>query len=114
MADKNLPNFDFPFTDLFSNIKHFILTEEGQLRLNYSYEQLNVLINHSNNAIETLLRGLQSLGLCLSIIGQCDYLKEELSNLGMLISMIGNLIEALNVLNADIIYELSERNARLI
>jgi len=112
VADKNLQNFDCPFTDLFSNIKHFTLTEEGQVKLDYSFKKLNTLINHSNNAIENLLRGMQSLGVFLSFASQYKYLNDELQNLGMLISTISNLVEALNILNADISFELSKRSAQ--
>lgn len=82
------------------------------LTLAYETEELQVMHQHVDNAMDILLQGLQDLGTLVGTAAQNqEQAREDLKNLGLFISAIGNLTEALNSLRSDIGYVLQERQA---
>ncbi len=94
-----LRNIENPFTELFSLLRRYENLSDGTLTLVYNSEELRVMKQHINNAIDTLLHGLQDLGHLIGVVGQ-DKKKiiEDINNIGFFISAISNLTEALTIL----------------
>lgn len=102
-----LQNLSSPFTELFSLLKGY---EEDRLFINnYKPDQLKVMRQHIDNAVEGLLHGLQDIGCILSSTLAQENLK-MMKNIGFFISIISNLMEALNSLKLDTEYYLFIRN----
>lgn len=90
-------NLNSPFTELFSLLKQY---EKSACTSNYSCNELKIIQQHVDNAIEVLLQGLQQVG---QLIGLATNKKNiaEMNQLGFFISAISNLTEALNDLRLD-------------
>lgn len=100
-----LNNFASPFTELFSFLKRY--ADNGLFITHYKPEELKLMRQHIDNAVEGLLHGLQGIGCILSSLAN-DHLK-MIKNIGFFISIISNLMEALNALKLDTEYVLNER-----
>jgi len=102
-------NLDCPFTELFSLLKRYEQKTNGTA-LSYESEELLAIHQHVGNAIVVLLHGVQDVGNLLGLIApdRAD-LTSILDNLGLFISAISNLTEALNSLREDTDGELRER-----
>lgn len=92
-----LKNLASPFTELFSLLKRY--DENGLFITRYQSDELKLIRQHIDNAVEGLLRGIQDIGCILSMLAQ-DNLK-MIKNIGFFISIIGNLMEALNALKSE-------------
>jgi hypothetical protein len=102
---------DSPFTQLFSLlIQNKKFSREGNVSLAFDTQQLEIMHQHTENAIELLLQGLQDLGCVAGMLEDEDkkFLK-GLNHIGYYISAIGNLTEALNTLRSDTSYMLQLR-----
>lgn len=108
-SDFSIKNIDSPFTELFSLLKRFETQPNGQSIADFNSEELKVIHQHIDNAIEILLQGLQDLGQLMCLAAQDNEMIEELNNIGSFISAISNLTEALNVLRLDTNHILNER-----
>jgi len=104
-------NSEYPFTELLSLLKCYRLSSDGQVRLAYSTEMLQAASQHADNSIQLLLQGLQTLGYVLAINQDKEICSQNhVNNLGSLIHLTSNLLEALYSLRADITFELKQRN----
>jgi hypothetical protein len=103
-------NIDSPFTELFSLLKRYDSLSSGSPMLVYNSNELEIIHQHIDNAMDVLLQGLQDLGCLISATAK-NKIKviEELNNIGFFISAITNLTEALNTLRVDADYVLKER-----
>lgn len=110
MKFKKIKNTESSFTELFSILKCYKKTQFSNVELSYESNELVVLHQHVNNAIDTLLLGLQDVGQLIGLAGQSkESTSNELSNIGFFISAISNLTEALNTLRADASFVLEQR-----
>jgi hypothetical protein len=106
-----IKNVESPFTELFSLLKRYEILSQGYPTLAYETEELKVIHEHVNNAIEILLQGLQNIGRLIEItMAEKKEIIEDLQNIGFFISSISNLTEALNGLRLDTDYVLKQRN----
>ena len=102
-------NANSPFSELFSLLKRYQVLPHGVATLAYAAEELKVMHQHIDNAMEILLQGLQDLGQLIGIAAQDkEKIADDLSNIGFFISAIGNLTEALNALRLDADYVLKQ------
>lgn len=97
-------DYDSPYTSLFSLLKQY-KDENGRISLAYDDEILAVMQNHIDNAVTSLLTGVQEIGFVISSFESSAKLETQqhyaAANLGLLISNLANLIEALNILKSD-------------
>lgn len=102
-------NEDCPFTELFSLLKRYEQKSNGT-SLGYDSEELLAIHQHVGNAMVVLLHGIQDVGNLIGLIApdRIDLIN-TLDNLGLFISTMGNLTEALNSLREDTDGELRER-----
>lgn len=108
ISEEKLENNERPFTELFSLLKRYKNLSDGMLTMAYQPEELKIMHQHTSNAIELLLLGLQNIG---HLIGTINYEKneiDEINNIGFFIAAITNLTEALNNLRADTDYILRQ------
>lgn len=101
-------NVEQPFTELFSLLKRYENLPDGNTTLVYSCDELKTIHHHTDNVINVLLQGLQSLSQMIGFVSPHKVI-HELNYLAFFISAISNLTEALNVLRSDADYILSER-----
>jgi hypothetical protein len=104
-----LENIEHPFTELLSLLRYYRISSPGHFELIYSTKALKAISQHTDNSIQLLLDGLQALGYILGKNQEEQTLQSSVSSLGFLIQTMGNLIEALYVLRADISYEIKQR-----
>lgn len=108
--EERLKNINSPFTELFSLLKRHENLSVSFRGLAYNSDDLKVMHQHVDNAIEVLLQGLQDLGQLIGLTGQNRIqISREMNNLGFFISTITNLTEALNTLRLDTGYVLKQR-----
>lgn len=100
-----LTNVDSPFAELFSILKRYRLSQDS-VELAYEKHELSILGQHSDNAIELLLQGLQDLGVLVSKVRKIN--PSQLVGLGGLISGLSNLTEALVTLRRDVEFGLRQ------
>jgi len=108
--DKNLAalkdyfvNPDCPFTELLSLLKLYKPSQNGSYEMAHSTKVLQIIDKHADNAIQSLLFGIQSLGHTLGVFNELNSEPPiHISNLGFLIQSITNLIEALYQLRNEI------------
>lgn len=99
-----------PFTGILSILKHNKNFLEGLNPKIFNSEDLIIMSQNINNAVGTLLHGLQDLGTLLDlVIRDKQKLNADLNNMGSFISTISNLIEVLNIFHSDTGYVLSQR-----
>lgn len=105
-------NANSPFLELFSILKRYqVLPHDGMPTLAYETEELKIMHQHVDNAMAILLQGLQDLGnLVGTVVQNQEQAQEDLKNLGLFISAIGNLTEAINCLRSDTSYSLRQRH----
>jgi hypothetical protein len=97
-----IKNQESGFTELFSILKRYDVKPGGILKLQYDDNEIKIMRQHVTNCTDTLLRGLQELGVLVGFHMQNNPdIIEEVSNIGFFISAIGNLLEALTILRAD-------------
>jgi hypothetical protein len=94
---KQFKNIESPFTEL------FLLLKVGR-----DPEAHKAIYQHSSNAMELLMHGLQALGQLLGASSNI-FSTTDLPPIGFLISALGNLTEALNTLRSDIDFMLKQR-----
>ena len=115
MSDVNVvtemfKNGESPFTELLSLLIWHKNSREGHHTLAYTSDELKAIHQHTDNAIEVLLQGLQDLGQLLSMVAHKKKgVIKDLHNIGFFISTITNLTEALNTLRLDTDYVLRQR-----
>jgi len=95
-------NSESTFTEIFSILKQFSINSDKSITLNYRLEEVSLLRHHLVASIDTLLKGLQSIGFLLGAhLQNTSEVCAEINDIGYLISSIGNLVEALISLRAD-------------
>jgi len=99
-------DIDSSFTFLFSLLKRYENSSLGEATLAYNADELLLIHQHTNNAVDILLQGLQDIG---QLIGKCKNNLEKKNQIGFLISAISNLTAALNDLRSDTDYVLKQR-----
>lgn len=112
MAGNNaeFQNINAPFTEIISILKRYKNVSEGFPTLAYNSEELKIMNQHIDNAVDILLHGLQDLGNLVSVVAQDKrQLNDDLNNIGFFISAICNLTEALNTLRSDATNVLMQR-----
>lgn len=98
-----ITNIDSPFTEIFSILAKHKSLANGVVTLDYSDNELSVLSDHVDNAVTTLLYGMQDLGRLLSMMmHEKKILSHECKNIGYFISSMTNSIEALYMLRLDV------------
>ncbi|OGT41302.1 MAG: hypothetical protein A3F13_09905 [Gammaproteobacteria bacterium RIFCSPHIGHO2_12_FULL_40_19] len=103
-------NVEAPFTELFSLLKHCEMKGGNASVLVYELEELRVILQHTDNAMNILLQGLQGVGQAIGIASRDDGLKaEQICQIGFFISAITNLTEALNSLRMNTCDEIEVR-----
>lgn len=102
-------NIENSFTELFSLLKRNEILSFCKTNEVYTTDELIVMHQHADNAMTTLLQGLQDVGQILSIAARCDKeVMHDLYNIGYFITAISNLTEALDKLRADAAYALGQ------
>ncbi len=110
---KNKKNNDSSFTELFSLLKRYEKLEGESTTLLYESSELKYINQHIDNAINTLLQGLQDLGQLIGVSSQSEEIRlNEFKYIGFFISAITNLTEALNDLRTDTEYSLKQRGVQ--
>ena len=103
-------NIESPFTELFSLLKRYNTLSEGIPTLAYETKELKTMHQHIDNAMDTLLQGLQDVGNIVSLVAKDNQEAiQDLHNIGFFIAAISNLTEALNTLRSDTGYVLRQR-----
>ena len=105
-----IQNMESPFTELLSLLKRYENSSYGLPMSPYDNEELKVINDHINNAMDILLQGLQGIGHLISITPLDVTIINEAYQLGLFITLIANLTEALNYLRLDADYILKERS----
>lgn len=90
-------NPESPFTELFSLLKRRNMALRDLPTLDYTVEERLVIAQHAENAMDILLRGLQSVGNLMS----CQS-ADAPNDIGFFIAAVSNLAQALNTLQLDI------------
>ncbi len=103
-------NSECPFTELFSLLMRYENLPNGFPSLVYQSDELEIINQHIDNAMNILLQGLQGVGNLMSMITEVkNNMSEDINNLGHFISGISNLTEALNSLRLDSGFVLKQR-----
>lgn len=105
----NIQNIESPFTELLSLLKRYESSSYGLPISPYDDEELKVINDHINNAMDVLLQGLQGVGYLIATTSLDMTIVNEGYQLSLFITSIANLIEALNHLRLDADYILKER-----
>ena len=99
--DVVIRNMNSPFTEIFSFLTKYEIRPDNTLKLAYPPQELNVICQHINNAIETILQGLQDVGHMLALLDRNEMKNVPIEGIGFFISTTCNLIEAMNRLRVD-------------
>lgn len=91
-------NISQVFTDLFHLIKKCKSTDDN-IGLDYTNDEINLMIRHADNAITSILHGLQAMGNLIASASLSD--KDDIAHIGYFLTLISNLMEALTILRAD-------------
>lgn len=95
-------NENNPFTELFSLLKRYENLSSGLPTLAYNSDELKVMYQHIDNAMDALLQGLQDIGHLMNMIARDKKeVTDDINNIGFFITSISNLTEALNSLRSD-------------
>lgn len=98
-------NADRMFTELFYLLRRNELRPQRYQELAFKTEELMVMHQHIENAMDILLLGMQDLGRIVGLVAQNNkILQKDILNIGYLLATIGNLTEALNILRIDTDY----------
>jgi len=102
-------NIESSFTELFSLLKCSETLSMCNTSEKYTTDEILIVNQHAENAMTTLLQGLQDLGVIISIVATGNKeIMQNLHNIGYFISAISNLIEALDKLRSDASYILDQ------
>lgn len=93
------------FTELFHLLKKLNLFN-GCFNSDEASSELNSILVHSDNALTGILHGLQAIGNLVATSTLIE--KEDVVHLGYFLTLISNLMEALNILRSDCEYQLYE------
>ncbi|MBV9575432.1 MAG: hypothetical protein JO149_02280 [Gammaproteobacteria bacterium] len=107
--EQKIKNIERPFTELFSLLKRYETLPNDSPTLAYTSKEMNEIRQHADNAIDSLLSGLHGVAHIIKTATSEQKNHDELNQLGILISIISNLTEALNDLKADTDYVLTKR-----
>lgn len=91
------------FTELFTLIKKYKVKNQT-IGLDYNIKEITKMALYADNAITTMLHGLQSIGSLVSMSNLSN--KDDIIHIGCLLTLIGNLMEALHLLSQDCEHEL--------
>lgn len=98
-------NIESPFTEIYSILKGFENSDKN------NSDHIKIIHQHVDNAIYTLLQGLQDFGIILSELTQHkNQPLNNLNNFGYFISAICNLTEVLHQMRTDADYILNQGN----
>ncbi|OGT43160.1 MAG: hypothetical protein A3F13_08815 [Gammaproteobacteria bacterium RIFCSPHIGHO2_12_FULL_40_19] len=92
VKDFSIKNADSSFTELFA-----LLVRYSEL----PNSELNIIRSHIDNAILTILHGLQDMGQLIAVADKAKIRTVATDGIGDFISLSCNLIEALNGLGDD-------------
>lgn len=103
MSNAKFKSYDSPFTELLNLLRSTITMDGRAAIFSFDLNQLELILQQIDNIVSVLLQGLQSLGNLMSIAAQSKSAsKKEFIFTGYFISIIGNLVESLNILKMDI------------
>lgn len=102
-------NINSSFTDLFSLLSSCEKPATNMATLAYSTENLMLMHQCVGDSVNILLNGLQCIGNLIVAIDKESMSYISKNSMGQFLSMICNLIEALNVLSSDAGYEMRQR-----
>lgn len=95
------------FTELFHLLKRFMVFEESISTSDIS-KKITLLLLHTENTITGILHGLQAVGVLAANSELSD--KNDIAHLGHFLTLIANLLEALNELRSDCDFLLSTKS----
>ncbi len=84
------------FTELFHVLKK-INTED--FSLDYSSDEMNLMLMYTDNAVTSVLHGLQAIGDLVASSTLAE--KGDIEHIGYFLTAMGNLMEALNILRKE-------------
>lgn len=90
------------FTELFHLLKQSNLLDTD----------INMILQHSDNAITGILHGLQAIGSLLATSTLVE--KDDVVHLGYFLTLIANLMEALNILRSDCEFHLNVNEEQMV
>lgn len=102
-----LKNPECPFTEIFTLILHRP-KNDGIFTMRDA--ELKIMQQHIDNSMEILLRGLQGVGQLLGVALHLNQIVPGVENVGYLIALTTNLIEALAAARSDTEYLLTQRS----
>lgn len=106
-SDFSMKNADSPFTELFSIMSKYFISDEF---LAGATQEIEAMRQHIDNSVQSMLQGLQNIGHLMGVsLQNKDKLSDEIKNIGFFIASIGNLVEALNALRSDADFVLQQR-----
>lgn len=95
------------FTELFHLLKKTKMSDSC-LSLDYSTDELTMMLLNADNAISGLLQGLQTIGGFLAFSTLIE--KQDAMQFGHFLTLIANLMEALNVLRGECEEQINSQN----
>ena len=103
-SETEINNADSPFTEIFS-----LLTSNFMPR--HTPAELHAICAHSENALDAILHGMQESGRMFGIVQNHETM--DAKEFGFFMSMLANLVQALNTLRSDANYALSIKEQNL-
>lgn len=104
-----IQNIDRPFTELFSLLRRDVIAD-GHCIMRYDIHDLKIIYQHTDNAIDNLIQGIQDLGCLLASVSQNNQVENLMPKIGFLIADLANLTDALNGLRSDVDFTLRVRD----
>lgn len=110
--NKYFSNAEQAYTELFQLLPR--MTQEFKPDRGFSFTcdsgMLAAAAQHASNATSTLTNCMQSLGVVIAYAAESGELtSKDVANMGWLMQVLTNLIEACNLLQNDTKFELAER-----
>lgn len=102
--------FNHTFTELFYLLKlsnHLNATNHSEKQ----DEETSMILRHSDNAITGILHGLQAIGSLIATSTLIE--KNDVVQLGHFLTLIANLMDALNILRSDCEFHLYENDQEI-
>jgi len=93
-------NKESPFTEIFSLLKYYECSPGEVGTLAYSADELKIMNQHIDNAMNVLIQGLQVIGNLMGMLPP-DQVRVDTNYVGLFIAVISNLTEELNNLKTD-------------
>jgi hypothetical protein len=97
-SNDNTIHLNNAFTELFNLLKK-VKSRDESLALDYTHDEISKILSHTDNAVTSLLHGLQSIGNLIALSSLSN--KDDITQIGYFLTLIGNLMEALNILRSD-------------